>query len=354
MVAAVVGGVPTAIATALAWPTVTGLGQGVLAGLVVASAAIGASLGHRGRMAKDVREITARLGKILGDIPQPDARGPFADLTAGAVGPLAGHLEAHLAQTSRALASVRDCTHELAATTATTHGNSTQAAATARDGSLSLQSISAGLEQMAAQVTTSAKSANEAATIALSAEQAATRGTDAMERMVEAMGQIQTSSHEISRIIKVIDDIAFQTNLLALNAAVEAARAGEAGKGFAVVAEEVRSLAMRSAEAARSTSQLVAEAGQRAARGSQLSGEVDGMLREIVEATTMFTVLVSQIAASTTEQSAGLQQLNRGVAEVHEHTVRSTARVATLADNTAATANLVQELTQRLDAFPAA
>ena len=181
----------------------------------------------------------------------------------------------------------------------------------------SLQGISAALEEMSVIVKGSATSAADAQTLAKAAESSAVRGTAAMQRMVEAMGAIATSSSEISRIIKVIDDIAFQTNLLALNAAVEAARAGESGKGFAVVAEEVRNLAQRSAEAARSTSTLIAEASSRAQRGNQISQEVDGFLDEIVAATTKFAGLVDQIATSTREQASGIQQITTGVAEIH-------------------------------------
>jgi len=181
----------------------------------------------------------------------------------------------------------------------------------------SLQGISAALEEMSVIVKGSATSAADAQSLAKAAESSAVRGTAAMQRMVEAMGAIATSSSEISRIIKVIDDIAFQTNLLALNAAVEAARAGESGKGFAVVAEEVRNLAQRSAEAARNTSTLIAEASSRAQRGNQISQEVDGFLNEIVAATTKFAGLVDQIATSTKEQASGIQQITTGVAEIH-------------------------------------
>ncbi|MFN7590686.1 MAG: methyl-accepting chemotaxis protein [Planctomycetota bacterium] len=181
----------------------------------------------------------------------------------------------------------------------------------------SLQGISAALEEMSVIVKGSATSAADAQTLAKAAESSAVRGTAAMQRMVEAMGAIATSSSEISRIIKVIDDIAFQTNLLALNAAVEAARAGESGMGVAVVAEDVRPLAQRSAEAARSTSTLIAEASSRAQRGNQISQEVDGFLDEIVAATTKFAGLVDQIATSTREQASGIQQITTGVAEIH-------------------------------------
>lgn len=188
----------------------------------------------------------------------------------------------------------------------------------------SLQSIGAAMEQMNVNVSGTARSAAEASDLAHCAEQAANNGSASMQRMVAAMRAIQESSSEISRIIKVIDDIAFQTNLLALNAAVEAARAGESGKGFAVVAEEVRRLAQRSAEAAKNTSTLIADASQRAHRGSELSEEVDLVLQEISTTTSQFTTLVAEIATCTREQSQGIQQVTEQVTAL-----QSAAQIAT-------------------------
>lgn len=137
-----------------------------------------------------------------------------------------------------------------------------------------------------------------------------------MSQMEAAINQIHKSSDETAKIIKVIDEIAFQTNLLALNAAVEAARAGEAGKGFAVVAEEVRNLAIRSAEAAKNTSTLIEQSVANSQHGVEICGKVKAALNEIVSSIAKTTDLVSEIAAASNEQAQGVEQINTAVSQM--------------------------------------
>jgi len=165
----------------------------------------------------------------------------------------------------------------------------------------------------------------QANTLASDARTAADDGTQAMGKMSDAINDIQKSSDETAKIIKVIDEIAFQTNLLALNAAVEAARAGETGKGFAVVAEEVRNLAMRSAEAAKNTTAMIAESVKNAKNGVDIAGEVEKTLSEIVTGVGKTTELVGEIAAASQEQAQGIDQVNTAVAQMDKVTQQNAA-----------------------------
>jgi methyl-accepting chemotaxis protein len=170
-----------------------------------------------------------------------------------------------------------------------------------------------------------AENAQQANGLASDAKKSAHTGSESMNRMNAAIKEIQKSSDETSKIIKVIDEIAFQTNLLALNAAVEAARAGEAGKGFAVVAEEVRNLAMRSAEAAKNTSNMIEESVKNAKNGVDIATEVGKVLDEIVQSVSKTTDLVGEIAAASQEQSQGIDQVNTAVAQMDKVTQQNAA-----------------------------
>jgi len=189
----------------------------------------------------------------------------------------------------------------------------------------SLEETSSSLEQMSSQTKQNAGNAQQANGLASVAKSAAQKGAESMGRMSTAIKDIQKSSDETAKIIKVIDEIAFQTNLLALNAAVEAARAGEAGKGFAVVAEEVRNLAMRSAEAAKNTTRLIEESVKNSQSGVAIAGEVSTVLNEIVGSVGKTTDLVGEIAAASQDQSQGIDQINTAVGQMDKVTQQNAA-----------------------------
>jgi len=213
----------------------------------------------------------------------------------------------------------------------------------------SLEQINASLMELTDMTNRNAESSRTASELSKGSQELATRGQREMAQLCEAMNEIRSSSDEISKIIKVIDGIAFQTNLLALNAAVEAARAGESGKGFAVVAEEVRSLARRSAEAAKSTAEIIEVSMERAEKGTSITGGVGTVLEEISKSTSEVNSLLSQIAMGAKEHAEGLAQISGGVSEVDTVTQQNAGNAEELAGYARATAEQVGTLRETIN-----
>ncbi len=203
-----------------------------------------------------------------------------------------------------------------------------------------LEKTASALDEITATVTRSAEGAKQASEAATAARADAARSGQIVGDAVAAMGEIEKSSGQITSIIGVIDEIAFQTNLLALNAGVEAARAGEAGRGFAVVAQEVRALAQRSAEAAKEIKALIASSTAQVARGVRLVGDTGEALSTIAEKVSQIDGLISEIAESSREQSAGLSEVNTAVNRMDQVTQSNAAMVE---EANAASASLRQE-----------
>ncbi len=195
----------------------------------------------------------------------------------------------------------------------------------ATESASSLEEVTSSMNEMAAQVRTNAENASTANQLSYESKKAAEKGDRQMAEMVTAMNEINQAGQNISKIIKVIDEIAFQTNLLALNAAVEAARAGQHGKGFAVVAEEVRNLAARSAKAAEETAELIEGSVALTDKGNQMAQQTAGALKEIMEGTNKVADLLEEIATASNEQAQGISQVTTGLAQIDQVTQQNTA-----------------------------
>jgi methyl-accepting chemotaxis protein len=203
--------------------------------------------------------------------------------------------------------------------------NSVHIAEASTSQAASLEETSATLEEISGMIRQNADSASKAQDLAGETRGAVDTGASDMEEMARAMEEIRASSASIAGIIKTIDEIAFQTNILALNAAVEAARAGEAGAGFAVVAEEVRSLAQRSAEAARSTADKIEDSIRKSERGAQFSTKVAQGLSDIARRTREMDELIRSIASASREQAQGIEQVNAAVSDLDKSTQTNAA-----------------------------
>ncbi|QGZ55906.1 methyl-accepting chemotaxis protein [Paraburkholderia acidiphila] len=208
----------------------------------------------------------------------------------------------------------------------------------------SLQETASSMEQLTGTVRQNAENARQASQLAVNASDIATRGGEVVGEVVNTMQGIAVSSAKVVDIISVIEGIAFQTNILALNAAVEAARAGEQGRGFAVVAGEVRSLAQRSASAAKEIKELINDSAEKVQSGSQLVGRAGSTMEEILQAVRRVTDIMGEISAASEEQSGGIEQVNRAVTQMDTVTQQNAA----LVEQAAAAAASLEEQTRQL------
>jgi methyl-accepting chemotaxis protein len=238
----------------------------------------------------------------------------------GALGAMQQSLKTLVSQVRASTDSISTASAEIAT------GNQDLANRTEQTAS-SLQQTSSSLDQLTGAVHQSADSARTANQLVATAASVATRGGEVVSQVVRTMDEINASSRKISDIISVIDGIAFQTNILALNAAVEAARAGEQGRGFAVVASEVRSLASRSAEAAKEIKALIGTSVDKVDAGSRLVGEAGTTMNEIVASVQRVSGIIGEIADAAAEQSSGIAQINATVGQLDQMTQQNAALV---------------------------
>jgi len=273
------------------------------------------------------------------------------------VGRLSGALNAFLDNLHALVQEIRGAASQVEAASEQLSAASGQVASGAQEQAASLEETAASLEELTGTVRQNADSAREASQLAVSAREKAESGGQVVHSAVAAMQEITVASKRIAEIIGVIDEIAFQTNLLALNAAVEAARAGEQGRGFAVVASEVRSLAQRSAAAAKEIKGLIQDSVQKVHDGSQLVNRSGQMLGEIVAGVAQVTELVTQIAVASEEQSRGIEQVNRAVTlmdQVVQSNAAQTEELSSTAQNLTAQSRELQDVVGRFQVVEAA
>ncbi|KQW31905.1 chemotaxis protein [Rhizobium sp. Root274] len=273
------------------------------------------------------QHVVSALGNGLAELSRGNLTFRIAEEFPGEYAALKRDFNGAVATLEQAIASVNTSVVNISAGTSEISESAADLSKRTEQQAASLEETAAALNELTEQVNSSADNAGVAANTVSVAVQDAEKSGEVVRRAVASMHGIEQSSLEISRIIGVIDEIAFQTNLLALNAGVEAARAGEAGKGFAVVAQEVRELAQRSANAAKEIKALINASGAQVKDGVELVGQAGETLQKISDQVMQINALILQISASASEQASGLKEVNSAVNQMDQVTQQNAAMV---------------------------
>ena len=309
-----------------------------------ALAAVVLGLGLGWTLRHSVARPLQSLGHSLAAVARGDLTQPVARQGKDEIGQLAAQAETMRQTLAGTIAQVREAAESIQTASAEVASGNIDLSQRTEQAASSLQQTASSIEQLTANVRQSADAAAQANQLAASASTVAERGGQVVSQVVGTMDEINAASKKIADIIGTIDGIAFQTNILALNAAVEAARAGEQGRGFAVVASEVRSLAQRSADAAREIKILIGTSVARVDAGTRLVRDAGSTMGEIVVSVQRVTDVIGEITAAAAEQSQGISQVNRAVAQLDQMTQQNAA----LVEQSAAAAESLREQAQRL------
>jgi methyl-accepting chemotaxis protein len=294
--------------------------------------------------AEQTQVIVSSIGRGLDQLAKGDLTHRIANDLTGAFAKLKDDFNSAVTRLQHTMQRVMSSIHQIARSAAEISTAANNLSQRTERQAASLEETAAALEEITATIKKTALNASQASSNVTSAKAAADNGEQIVDTAVSAMESISQSSHKITDIIGVIDEIAFQTNLLALNAGVEAARAGDAGRGFAVVASEVRTLAQRSGEAAKEIKALIAASTGHVEAGVQHVGETGHALKRIVEQIAVISGLVLDMAQASEQQSTGVEQVNVAVGQMDQMTQQNAAMVE---QSTAASHNLAVE-TQEL------
>ncbi len=289
--------------------------------------------------------------QVLETVAQGDLTVRLKHQSKDEIGKLAVALNASLESIQSTLANAQSISIEVSAAATQMAASAQQISSGAQEQAASLEETAASLEEISSTVKQNTDNAQQASQLANGARDAAEHGGQVVESAVAAMNEITKSSKKIADIITTIDEIAFQTNLLALNAAVEAARAGEQGRGFGVVAAEVRSLAQRTATAAKEIRGLIADSSSKVEAGTFQVNQSGETLEDIVKSVKRVTDMVAEIAAASREQTTGIEQVNTAVTQVDQVTQLNAAQTEELSATAISLSDKANDLRERIARF---